>query len=272
MQKYDVQVLEQSHTLTEFLESEFLRRMRKNPSYSLRAFARDLGVSSSRVSEVFSSKRGISQQTLARIVDRLQIKKSHQFILQDLFLLQSTKSSSIKENALQRLKEFWRKNRIKRLDKQHFRILSEWYHAALVELTQIKGFKNDSAWMADRLGVSKTQVEFAVRRLIEAGLLTEVEGQLQAQPDIVITNSDSSFEAISHYHKQMIQKAQTSLEKDSTDVREFNSMIVAIPSSELPEFRKQMQNFMQTFWQGLEDKPKDDLYSLNIQFFPVMRK
>ncbi|WP_413612286.1 TIGR02147 family protein [Bdellovibrio sp. HCB-110] len=272
MQKYDSQALEQSLTLSEFLQAEFMRRLKKNPSYSLRAYARDLEMNSSLLSEVLNNKRGISQKTLLKLSEKFRMTKSHQEIFNDLFLAQSSKSQNIKKNAQDRLKKSREKHRIKRLDKQTFKILSDWYHAAILELTEITEFKNDSAWIAKKLGISTQQAEDAIERLLQVGLIQEVNGTLKAQPDIVLTNSETTFEAIKQFHRQTLQKAALSFEKDAPAEREFNSMILAIPKEELPELKKQIQIFMQKFWQGLADKPKDDLYCMNIQFFPVARK
>ena len=53
------------------LKDELLRRIRQNPRYSLRAFARDLRLSPSRLSEVLSGKQGLSRQAAKAITERL---------------------------------------------------------------------------------------------------------------------------------------------------------------------------------------------------------
>lgn len=54
------------------LDAELDRRTRVNPGYSLRAFARDLGVAPSRVSEILNERRGVSEVVAIRMVDRLR--------------------------------------------------------------------------------------------------------------------------------------------------------------------------------------------------------
>ena len=271
MQKYDSLALEQAASLSDFLQNEFTRRLKKNPSYSLRAFARDLEISSSRLSEVFNLKRGVSQQTLEKMSERLKLAKRHKDILNDLYLIQSSKSAKIKEHAHARLNQAKEKNRIKRLDKNIFKIINEWYHPAIIELIQVTGFTNNPAWIAKKLGISSLQASEAVQRLLEVGLLKEVDGKFEAPPDITLANSETPFEAMRVLHRELMQKARLSFEKDPNTRREFNSMIVAIPQDSLPEFKKEIQVFMQKFWESLPDKPKDDLYCLNVQFFPVTR-
>jgi len=57
----------ETKTAAEFLISTFNERKDKNPRYSLRAFARSLGVSSGQLSEILSGKRPLSHKLARRI-------------------------------------------------------------------------------------------------------------------------------------------------------------------------------------------------------------
>lgn len=56
-----------TNTAAEFLITTFNERKEKNPRYSLRAFARSLGVSSGQLSEILSGKRPLSHKLARRI-------------------------------------------------------------------------------------------------------------------------------------------------------------------------------------------------------------
>ncbi len=272
MQKYDSKILEQANSLQIFLQAELSRRINRNSNYSIRAYARDLEISASRLSEVLNSKRGISQKTYLNLLQKFRPTSKHQAILSDLFLLQSSKSSAIKQNAKIRLQLAQEKHRIKRLDKQTFKIISDWYHAALIELMVVKNFKNNPEWIARKLGITSLQATEAIQRLIEVGLAEESNGILKPKPEITFVNSEQRFDAVRKFHRQTLKKALISLDKDEVTEREFNSMILAIPKEYLPELKKKIQFFMQEFWQDVADKPKDEIFGLNIQFFPISKK
>ncbi len=57
----------EAKTASEFLLRAFDERKEKNPRYSLRAFARSLGVSSGQLSEILSGKRPLSHKLARRI-------------------------------------------------------------------------------------------------------------------------------------------------------------------------------------------------------------
>ena len=67
----------------QYLTTEYIQRMQKNPHYSLRSFARDLGVPASWLSEFLSSKKGMSLENAKKICQALSLSPtdSDQFTL-----------------------------------------------------------------------------------------------------------------------------------------------------------------------------------------------
>ncbi|OFZ47663.1 MAG: hypothetical protein A2381_09395 [Bdellovibrionales bacterium RIFOXYB1_FULL_37_110] len=63
----------QKHDYQHLLESEFHKRLERNTSYSLRAFALSLGLTSSAISELLSGKRKISVKKAESFVDLLDL-------------------------------------------------------------------------------------------------------------------------------------------------------------------------------------------------------
>lgn len=63
------------YSLVVTLKSEFDSRRKRNQSYSLRAFARDIGISASTLSRIMNSKYILNAKLIYQILDRLQITK-----------------------------------------------------------------------------------------------------------------------------------------------------------------------------------------------------
>lgn len=57
-----------------FLKEELQRRASKNPAYSLRAFARDIGLTNSHLSMTLSGRKRISAETAEQIAQRMNLK------------------------------------------------------------------------------------------------------------------------------------------------------------------------------------------------------
>ncbi|MDO9180986.1 MAG: helix-turn-helix domain-containing protein, partial [Bacteriovorax sp.] len=50
-----------------FLQEELLKRCRKNPSYSLRSFAKYLGIGHSALTEMLNGKRSITKKSIEKL-------------------------------------------------------------------------------------------------------------------------------------------------------------------------------------------------------------
>ena len=61
-----------SRTVRAILKIEFRKRKKRNPAYSLRAFAIFLGISSSFLSKILKGERPVGRSTLEKIANRLK--------------------------------------------------------------------------------------------------------------------------------------------------------------------------------------------------------
>jgi uncharacterized protein (TIGR02147 family) len=125
-----------------FLSSELDRRKKKNPSYSMRSFARDLELSPSRLSEILKGA-GLSEQRGLEIAQKLKLNLKEKTFLLDLILIGTSTNANVKTFALKRIKKAQKLNRLENLKEAQFRSVADWYHAAILELTQLKDFKSE---------------------------------------------------------------------------------------------------------------------------------
>jgi len=263
----------QSASPAEFLSAELSNRKQRNDAYSARAFARDLGLSPSRLSEVLSGSHGVSESTADRIATRLKLKPTIAKFWKDLILASSSRNQKVRELAEKRVVEFRKVAGVRRLEEDQFRVISDWYHGAILELTQVRGFQSDVKWIADKLGIAVVQVEGALYRLKQLGLLrTEANGRLVACLEAFNAFSEMPSGAIRKFHRQILTMHLESLLEDPMPDREAVSMILAIPRARMPEFQQEMKAFVTQFWQKVENDEKDDLYSLSVQLCPVRNR
>jgi len=76
-----------------FLRLELERRCKQNPRYSLNAFARDLGLAPSRLSEVFSEKQGLSREVATRISEKIGLNQDETETFCDLVEMEHARSA-----------------------------------------------------------------------------------------------------------------------------------------------------------------------------------
>lgn len=259
-------------TISEVLSHELSRRKLRNKSYSLRAFARDLEMSVSHLSEVINGGEGLSEAAVDGVAQRITRKTHERKYLKDLVLAEFSRSLKVRELAQKRVEEMRKFERAQRVRDDQFRVVSDWYHGAILELIQLESFRDDPAWIAKQVGISRTLVSGALLRLESVGLIKRgVSGQWVTDPEIVLALSDVPSTAVRKFHRQVLALHADSLHGDSMDDREFISTFLALPKNRLREFQDRLHKFVNEFCQEISDldQVKDGLFSLSVQLCPV---
>ena len=126
-------------TARKFLLDELTLRQKKNPAYSQRAFARDLDIQPSRLSEIMGGKVGISYVNATKIATKLNLSSEESNIFLDLVSSEFGRSSAIRMAAASRLKSFRQGGYRVRTDEAH--LISDWYYFALLGLIELEDFE-----------------------------------------------------------------------------------------------------------------------------------
>lgn len=240
------------------LLEELAKRKTKNPSYSLRAFARDLGISSTSLSDVLSSKRHLSKKNAKLICDALALSPS-----QTIRMLNEIKGhSSFSDEELDSL----------RLQEDTFAAISEWYYIAILSLARIPENQANETWIAERLGISPLEVRIALERLLRLRFLKIVNGRLKRTVHSVTTTHNVPSSAIRKFHKQNLNKAIESLERDPVPLRFLTSITMAVDPNRLEEAKTQILRFRNRISKLLETGKPKEVYHLAIQLIPLTRQ
>ena len=118
-----------STTVGVFLKNQLDLRSRKRTSYTLRAFARDLEVSSSWLSRILNGTRGISALRASQLSKRLHLSPSEEEYFIKLAESQFSRSRLKKASAQKEL-ESWDNTHVEMADDQMC-VLSNWNHFAI---------------------------------------------------------------------------------------------------------------------------------------------
>lgn len=255
------------------LKEELAARCKQNPRYSLRAFARDLKLSPSRLSEILNGKQGLSRPAAEKIAVALGYGPSEKERFCDLVESLHARSKRDRETAKIRLKKHQIPSKVHQLHLDAFKAIADWYHFALLELIHVSGFRSDAKWIGKRLGISEFEVQLALDRLLRLGLLTWKGDKLKLTHDHGAVPDDVPAESIKRFHTQILGKAQEAVQLQSVENREFRAEIIALAKSQLPEAKKMLREFAHRFCKKVDEaEPKDSLYCLALQLFELGEK
>lgn len=249
----------QAQSFRGLLQEELLRRCRDNPGYSLRSFATTLQVSPSSLSRMLRGEREISTEMKSRLGKRLGIPPHR---LEELPTDASAKNKSPHLPG----------NNFKQLAADTFAVMSDWYHYAILELTNLKNFESTSQWVAKTLGITVSEVNVAMERLQRLGLLKVTKSGRWINSSGSHTNVSGDLSGSAHrtLQRQVLQLAMRALDEIPIERRDQSSMTMSLNEKRLPEAIEKITQFRRELCAFVEqDRSRDSVYQLSISLFPL---
>lgn len=246
-----------------WLQREFCKRRDKNPQYSIRAFAKYLNLAAPTVSHLLAGKRKPSPRFVTNLFKRLDATPGEQKLI-----LSSLKSKTNLSDP--ELKSSARDYQLIALDA--FKLIADWHHYAILEMTAVKGFKSDYAWIARQIGISVPEAQQAVERMIRLDLLEEKDGALIKTAGFV-TNYDEGVtsSALKQLQRFVLQRALDSIDTVPAEDKDITSMTMAIDEKKIPEAKKLIKKFRRDLCAFMEDGERTRVFNLGIQLYPISK-
>ena len=135
----------------DLLKTEFHIRILRNRRYSLRAYARDIGLSPAMLSQVLSSKAGISTPRGRQIAGILNFEEPKTNYFLDLIDSVEAKNPHLRRLAKDRIREARENLSIREVPLNDFSKIEEWHHIAIFVMANFPGFKFDAKRIAQQL-------------------------------------------------------------------------------------------------------------------------
>ncbi len=254
----------QASNYREWLLNILKERKKLRPRYSLRALAQSLGISPATFSQVLSGKRRLTEKSAMKIAKCLGLSPLERDALLELCHKEdfpelppprdNTRDWTIVSDDL-------------------FRIISHWYHYAILEMTDIENHQGDPEWMGKKLGISLEDASSALNRLLKLGLLQRMpEGKLKRTSKPLTVGDNIPSEAIREHHLSQLLKASYSLRHHSMNERYFSSGTMAIDSKNLPKAQEAIKSFRRKLCKMLQGGKPDRVYIASFQLFPASQE
>jgi uncharacterized protein (TIGR02147 family) len=251
----------------EWLRAELARRQAGNAHYSLRSFARTLGIPSGRLSELLLHKRYLTPRLGRQIAERLKypVRERTRF-------LAAIERQQAAVKRLRRVTSLEEKSDVYQpLSFDAFHAVADWPHFAILSLVKTSDFRSDPEWIARRLGLEAGEVRETIARLKRLGLLRETDGRLRRTRERLTNTQDISSTALKRSHRQSLEQVVRALDEVSLEDRDITSVTAAIDVSKIPLAKTLIKNFRRTLSDLLEDGERTEVYNLNISLVPVTR-
>ena len=236
-----------------FLYDVLMQRKSRNQSYSIRAFARDLGLSPAFVSQVLGKKRNLSLEQKIKVATHLGIRFS------------KYKSKPLPESSKLNL------NTIE-LAVEHDKILKYWHHFAILSLAQINHLTLDAKVTSKRLGITPTEAKAAITRLVSFGYLAKENGRLARTKTPFIFDSKKSSRSLRQFHRSRLMAAEQELDffdQSRIDRRHFQTLFIPSSRAKVQAAKSLVTKFQDKLISFLMEDSPEEIFQLSLQLFSV---
>lgn len=249
----------QAYYLAKMREGLSLKQ-RNNPHYSLRAYARDIGIHPATLSQIINGKRALPVKDAEKVIQKLNLTPKEK----SLFLNSLTKNKNFDQIKIDE-----EDDRLV-LDESYYKIIAEWEHYAVLELFNIVDFQRTKEDVARRLDLTMNRTDVVIHNLVVCKLIEiDSEGKLCKIPSDVRTTEDIVNQALRDSHKEAMQMGISKIDEYGVNERDFSSSTLAIDMRKLPEAKQLIREFRKKMAALLADGEHTEVYQLAIQFYPL---
>lgn len=241
------------------LKEHLALRQARSSSYSMRAYARDLGLPPGTLNQIVNGKRTLPLKDSERIVEKLSLSVPEK----NLFLESLHKYKASIDNIKLDLID----DRVF-VDESCYNVIAEWEHYATLTLFDLPGFTPTAEEIARRLSLTPLRAEEVLEGLVASGLLQQTDAGLKKSQESVRTTEDAKSKALRASHIETLEMGKEKLELP-IELRDFSCITLAMDLKKMSEAKMIIREFRLKMAALLKDGEKTDVVQLAIQFYPV---
>jgi uncharacterized protein (TIGR02147 family) len=255
-----------------FLNESLTSKKKRNPKFSIRAWAKTLKISQPTVlSQILANKRPIPSHFVAPVSTTLKLSKEEALYFEAIVGLKNSKNSA--ERTL------WTRQAQKLLSAATFDV--QWMDDfeyfkdptlhVLLNLVSLPTFSSDPKWVNRQLRspLDERKIRDGYSLLIRRGLLrTDETGQYIRTSRNLSSRHDTASLAVKHFHEKALAMATDAIYSQSIEEREFGSYLLAIDQADLAQMKQDLRNFTVELIGKYTQTPRpNSIYHLNLNLF-----
>ena len=253
----------------EILKYFYQKRVHNNRKYSLRSYARDLGITSSRLSQILQKKYGLSKKAGEEISEKLKLNKFEKEVFCNLISIKHSRSKKEKAKASEFFKNFG--SYYVYLNDAAFKVVSDWQYYAVMEMSHLLGSNYALETVAQRLGIKMSKAREVTEALLQLGYLKKVSAtEMVKSAEYYIGGQVQQKNAALNYTLQIADKLQTYLNNNDEPDHAYTSAFLAMDEKSLAYAKKELIDFCTNLNKEIETRQKKNnpkLYYFNSYIF-----
>lgn len=234
------------------LQYLFDTKKKRNPRYSLRSYAKKIGLSSGSLSDILKKKRRLTPQLGRKLLSKLDLEESSK--LKILKMIEAEENQTILLVAQEANK-----------------LIKKWYYFPVLNLLEITPASTSLDEISKRLNISKKQAQESLRFLVKKKFISlNPNGRgYQVHSNAWKTTDNIADEVIRSAHRKGLDLAKKALDI-SVDSRDYTSIVFPGNSKQLYKVRTEIRKLLMKISKIMATGSVDTVYKLNVQLFPLL--
>ena len=257
--------------------ADYYAEKKAKSAFTWQTFTRAAGFSSPVFLKYVSEGRSnLSEDTAYQVANAMGLAGYEQEYFAEMVKFDHAKTDDEKKSAFNRMLAIADIHKVRIIEGDSFRYFESWKNPVLRELApSMPGAKPLALARACRPKISAAEVSESLSFLVKANLLQKDKSGNYVQTEKSVTTGpmDVTPVAVRGMHRQMGEFALDAIEGVPQNERHFSGLTLGITQSaydeivqEIAEFRKRIVAI------ATRDDDADEVYRLNVQFFPMTKK
>ena len=263
-----------------FLRSTLQDKSEVNSSYSLRAFAKKLGLSAGALSSILNRKKKLSVERGYEVAKALGLNTEETEYFMALIQLEGAKSEALKIQYLEKVKNLNPKisqsKNLKQtiLSLEHFKLISSWYGLAVLELISSPVGEWNAKSISKKLRLTKLDTELTLERLLKLELIEEAgSGAFKRSVETVMITSQVPSDALRKYYEGVHGESLKSIKEQSPAEKVIGAQVFSFDTSQLEEVRRLTNSYLDSLNDlAATGKNKTEVYQAIANVFRLSEK
>jgi uncharacterized protein (TIGR02147 family) len=261
-------------SVAEFLRDSYIEKRRTNSRFSIRAWAKQMGLKSpTSLHAVIHGKRKIPLTYHGSLVRTLRLSSEEAYFLLALVSYEHAKNDLQKFTYLEKIQVLRKYKNLTMYELANFEALSEPLYTCIIEMSGLKNFENDRVWIQKNNRVTKdiNQIKQALQNLVAQGYLKLEEGILKKTHSHISNVPDLANMGSQNYHRRISFLAAEQIRAQPVEDREYNSFSLNVKKEDLFKMKASLREYIKHFITEFEAAPGqgEATYQLNLQLFSL---
>ena len=220
------------------LKSCFDARVKRNPSYSLRAFARDVSVSPSHLSELLNGRASPSRTSIRTISAAIGLAPDRIEKICDTYDATNSKIEWRRKMASRRLKESHKDKSLYMYSDDEAKYISGIIHPTILAYLELTNPPQTPEELALRTGKPVKTIVAALARLERIGAIEYLDdGGIKVTRTRTRVNEGVSPDAIRTFHGQFSDFLLRAMVEQPRSTRHYDAIVYAMSSEAIDDFK-----------------------------------